>query len=116
MIREKWDRQDLYEKVWQFPLRKLGAEYKISDVALAKICRKLEIPLPGLGHWTKIACGHTIPRPPLAEVGNLPVLIRQVREPETPILPEDAPELERIERLASTATPAVTKAMLAHPL
>ena len=66
MIREKWDRQDLYEKVWQFPLRKLGAEYKISDVALAKICRKLEIPLPGLGHWTKIACGHTIPRPPLA--------------------------------------------------
>jgi hypothetical protein len=111
-----WDRKELYEKVWQFPLRKLAAEYGISDVGLAKVCRKLEIPLPGLGHWTKIACGHTIPRPPLLEVKNLPVLIRQIREPETPVLAEDAPELERIERLAAAATPPVTKAMLAHPL
>ena len=53
-----WNRQELYEKVWQFPLRTLAAEYGISDVGLAKVCRKLEIPLPGLGHWTKIACGH----------------------------------------------------------
>jgi hypothetical protein len=112
----KWDRQELYEKVWQFPLRKLAAEYGISDVGLAKVCRKLEVPLPGLGHWTKIACGHTIPRPPLPEVKNLPVLIRQIREPETPVLTEDAPELERIKSLAAAATPPVTKAMLAHPL
>ncbi len=116
MIREKWDRQELYDKLWQFPLRKLAPEYNISDVGLAKVCRKLEIPLPGLGHWTKIACGQTIPRPPLPEVENLPVLIRQIREPETPVLAEDAPQLERIERLAATATPSVTKAMLAHPL
>jgi len=85
-------------------------------LALAKVCRKLEIPLPGLGHWTKIACGHTIPRPPLPEVESLPILIRQIREPETTILPEDEPELERIERLTTMATPSVTKAMLAHPL
>lgn len=104
--------------MWQFPLRKLAAEYKISDVALAKVCRKLKIPLPGLGHWTKIACGHTIPRPPLPQVENLPLLIRQIRErePEIPVLPEDAPELERIERLATTATPPMTRAMLTHPL
>jgi hypothetical protein len=54
--------------VWHFPLRKLAAEYGISDVGLAKICRKLEIPLPCLGHWTKIACGHSIPRPPLPPI------------------------------------------------
>ncbi len=72
--------------------------------------------IPGLGHWTKIACGHTIPRSPLPQVENPPLLIRQIREPETPVLPEDAPELERIERLATTATPSVTKAMLVHPL
>jgi hypothetical protein len=116
MTGEKWDRQDLYEKVWQFLLRKLAVEYSISDVALAKVCRKLEIPLPGLGHWTKIACGHSIPRPRLPEVENLPELIRQIRETETPLLPEDAPELTRIERVATSATPSVTKAMLAHPL
>jgi len=80
----KWDRQELYEKVWESPLRKLATEYGISDVGLAKICRKLEIPLPG--HWTKIACGRTIPRPPLPLLEKVPVLMRQVREPETPVL------------------------------
>jgi hypothetical protein len=112
----KWNRQELYEMVWQSPLRKLAADYKMSDVGLAKICRKLKIPLPGLGHWTKIACGHTIPRPPLPAMDNVPVVIRKIREPETPVLPEDAPELERIERVAAATTPPVTKAMLAHPL
>jgi hypothetical protein len=111
-----WNRQELYEKVWQFPLRKLAAEYGISDVGLAKVCRKLIIPLPGLGHWTKIACGHTIARPPLPAVENAPVLVRQIREPKTPVLPEDTPELERIERVAAATAPPVTKAMLAHPL
>jgi hypothetical protein len=111
-----WKRQELYEKVWQFPLRKLAVEYGISDVGLAKICRKLEIPLPGLGHWTKIACGQTIARPPLPVMKNTPVLIRQIQEPETRVLPEDTSELERIERVAAATTPPVTKAMLAHPL
>ncbi len=112
----QWDRQELYEKVWQFPLRKLAAEYSLSDVGLAKVCRKLKIPLPGLGHWTKIAHGHSIPRPPLPVVKDLPALARQVREPNSPILAEDAPELERIARIEAGTTPAVTKAMLAHPL
>jgi hypothetical protein len=111
-----WNRQELYEKVWHFPLRKLAVEYGISDVGLAKVCRKLEIPLPGLGYWTRIACGHTIARPPLPVMENIPVLIRRIREPETHVLPEDTPEVERIERVATATTPPVTKAMLAHPL
>ena len=111
-----WNRQELYEKVWQFPLRTLAAEYGISDVGLAKVCRKLEIPLPGLGHWTKIACGQCIARPSLPAMERVPVLIRQMRKSETPILPDDAPKLERIESLSAAKTPPVTKAMLAHPL
>lgn len=47
---------------------------------------------------------------------KIPVLIRRTREPEIPILPADIPELERIERVAAATTPAVTKAMLGHPL
>jgi hypothetical protein len=111
-----WNRQELYEKVWQFPLVTLAGEYGISDVGLAKVCRKLQVPLPGLGHWTKIACGHCIARPPLPAMEDVPVLIRQIRKSETPILPEDAPELERIESVSVAKTPPVTKAMLAHPL
>ena len=114
--RETWNRQELYEKVWQFPLRKLAAEYRISDVGLAKICRKLDIPLPGLGHWTKIACGHAIPRPPLPAMEAASVLLRRVREPQAAVLPEDVPHLEAIERIAAEPSPSVTKAMLAHPL
>src|ERR1700691_2333016 len=111
----KWDRDELYGKVWQSPLQKLATEYGISDVGLAKVCRKLEIPLPGLGHWTKIAFGHSIPRPPLPALENVPVLLRQIRSPEIAVLPEDTPELERIKRIALSSTPIVTKAMLAHP-
>jgi hypothetical protein len=111
-----WNRQELYEKVWQFPLRILAAEYGISDVGLAKVCRKLEIPLPGAGHWTKIACGHNIARPSLPAMESVPVLVRKIPEPKTPVLPEDMPELERIDRVAATTAPAVTKSMLAHPL
>jgi hypothetical protein len=114
--KETWNRQEVYEKVWQFPLRKLAAEYGISDVGLAKVCRKLDIPLPGLGHWTKIACGHTIPRPPLPAMEADPVLVRQVREPQAAVLPEDVPHLEAIERIAAEPSPSVTKSMLAHPL
>ena len=112
----KWDRQELYEKVWQFPLRTLAREHGISDVALANVCRKLQIPLPGLGHWTKIHCGHTIPRPPLPAAENLPVLMRPVPKQETPLLAEDLPKLEMIQQIEEGATPPVTSAMLAHPL
>ena len=112
----QWERQALYEKVWQTPLRKLAAEYGTSDVALAKVCRKLQIPLPGLGHWTKIACGHRIPRPPLPVVNGLPIVMRQVRRPKIFFQPEDFSERVRIERIAAGTTPSVTKEMLAHPL
>jgi hypothetical protein len=78
--------------------------------------RKLDIPLPGLGHWTKIACGHAIPRPPLPATESVPALVRRVRQPQATVLPEDVPHLEAIERIAAEPSPSVTKAMLAHSL
>lgn len=112
----KWVRQELYEKVWQYPLRKLAVEYGISDVALANVCRKLRIPLPALGHWTKIQCGHKIPTPVLPTAEDLPVLLRSAPREKTPLLTEDSPRLEVAERIEAGATPHVTNAMLAHPL
>jgi hypothetical protein len=58
-------RSELYEQVWAEPIRILAPRYGVSDVALAKMCRRLGIPLPGVGHWTKVACGHQVERPPL---------------------------------------------------
>jgi hypothetical protein len=54
-------REELYEKVWTEPVRTVAKGFGVSDVALAKQCKKLKIPLPGRGYWSKKprgrACG-----------------------------------------------------------
>jgi len=37
----------------------------VSDVALAKACRKYRVPLPPRGYWSKVKAGHRMTRPPL---------------------------------------------------
>ncbi len=44
---------ELFDKVWQTPMIKLAHDIGVSDVAVAKACRKTGIPLPGRGHWAK---------------------------------------------------------------
>jgi hypothetical protein len=62
----RFDREKLYEQVWSQPIRKLAPEYGVSDVALAKTCRKLQIPRPGRGYWAKLTAGQRVGRrPPL---------------------------------------------------
>jgi hypothetical protein len=65
----RYDREDLYERVWTVPIRKLAKQYGVSDVALAKSCRKLSIPLPGRGYWAKKVANQPVgPRPPLPAI------------------------------------------------
>lgn len=61
----KLTREDLYQKVWEKPTIKLAAEFGISDVALAKICRKMDVPKPPLGYWRRIETGSKITKTPL---------------------------------------------------
>jgi hypothetical protein len=49
------------------PMQKLAKEYGISDVGLAKVCKKLYVPLPGRGYWAKKAAGKTLERKPRLE-------------------------------------------------
>ena len=58
-------REQLYEQVWSEPIRTLAKRYGLSDVGLAKTCRRLKIPLPGRGYWAKSAAGHHVKRMPL---------------------------------------------------
>jgi hypothetical protein len=58
-------REELYQKVWTTPAIKLAREFGISDVALGKICRRMEIPKPPPGYWRKIETGHPPHVPPL---------------------------------------------------
>ena len=58
-------RSQLYELVWTKPVRDVAADFGISDVALAKRCRALNIPLPWRGYWAKVAAGQKPRRTPL---------------------------------------------------
>jgi hypothetical protein len=58
-------RRELYEQVWTKPLRKLAGQFGVSDVALAKACRRHAVPRPPMGHWTRVEHGKGVARPPL---------------------------------------------------
>ena len=60
-------RNDLYDMVWSEPMTALSKKYNVSDTGLRKICKRLNIPLPKLGHWQRIQYGKKIIRQPLPE-------------------------------------------------
>ena len=49
----KITRNELFVAVWRTPRSRLAKKYGISDVAIAKICRKHKIPMPPRGYWAK---------------------------------------------------------------
>jgi hypothetical protein len=61
----KLSRKELYQKVWEMPRTQLAKEFGISDVAIAKRCKKLKIPQPPVGYWAKVQAGWKIKRVPL---------------------------------------------------
>lgn len=61
----KLTREELYRKVWEKATVKVAADLGISDVGLAKICRKLDVPKPPLGYWRRIETGAKIQPTPL---------------------------------------------------
>jgi hypothetical protein len=62
-------REELHQLVWSKPTRVAAKEFSISDIGLAKICRKLGVKKPPRGLWAKVASGMRMKKPPL---GALP--------------------------------------------
>src|ERR1051325_8381083 len=58
-------REELYERIWKMPATKLAKELGISYVALGKLCRELNVPKPGPGHWRLVELGWQVERPAL---------------------------------------------------
>ena len=111
-------RSALYELVWSKPVRDVAADFGISDVALAKRCRALKIPLPPRGYWARVAAGQKPRRPSLPSFsadrprGSTPSYVTTRSPDGTPALeptirfdPERAAEKTRID---DTDLPAVT--------
>jgi hypothetical protein len=84
-------RSELYEQVWARPMREVAKEYGVSDVALAKTCRKLAVPVPGVGYWARKRAGgrtHRAALPPLPEGVTEEMTVQVWTEDPVPLSPE----------------------------
>lgn len=51
-------------------MTKLAKEFGLSDVGLAKVCKRYEIPRPGVGYWTKQRLGKRVKKKRLPKVDD----------------------------------------------
>jgi hypothetical protein len=104
-LRVPYDREELYREVWEKPLIKVAESYGVSAVALGKTCRKLRVPVPGRGHWAKLAYGKEgAKKPPLPKVDKIPVIYRSPIVQKKPATQnENDPEFAAINGLLSSS-------------
>ena len=55
-----YHRETLYNEVWTFPVTELSQKYHVSDVAIHKVCKSLNIPTPPVGYWAKLRAGKPV--------------------------------------------------------
>ena len=58
-------REQLFDKSWSLPAIRLAAEFGISDVALSKTCKRLNVPRPPRGYWRWLEVGQKVRKPVL---------------------------------------------------
>jgi hypothetical protein len=104
-----WKREQLYAEVWEQPVTKVGEKYGVSDVAIAKLCCRLKVPVPGRGYWARKAAGQTIKQKPLPPSKNPPVIVyrKHVKSPKPQIDSSD-PELVKIADVEAHTVPIPT--------
>ena len=61
----RYNRYKLYEQVWSKPVTHVAKEYGLSDNGLRKICKKLKVPMPGVGYWHRKKHGYKVKKTPL---------------------------------------------------
>jgi hypothetical protein len=91
------NRRELYDLVWSEPLRHLAPRLGLSDVGLAKLCDRLEIPRPAMGYWVAQLHGRGSNRPELPRAQNADDenFTIEVKEEEVcPVAVEPAPQIK----------------------
>jgi hypothetical protein len=75
--RHYFGRDALYDLVWTAPVMEVAKRLGVSDVALAKLSRRANIPIPGRGYWARVESGQQLDRTPLPSTAKgLPDLLR----------------------------------------
>ncbi len=53
-------RDELHERIWTTPTHKLATEFGITGTGLAKICKRMHVPVPPRGYWNKLQAGKPV--------------------------------------------------------
>ncbi|MEO5955548.1 MAG: hypothetical protein ABIR36_07660 [Nitrospiraceae bacterium] len=113
-------RQVLYDQVWSTPMARLAKEYGISDVALAKICKKLHVPYPGRGYWRRKETGKSVKQlslPSNTDPTKQAVTIHRTIRPETVVqLSEDTAQRINAEQTEEQKIEVPDRLTNPHPL
>ena len=98
-------------------MRAVGQELGLSASAVANVCRKHNIPVPSVGHWTKIEVGHKIAPPPLVPELNgneaVHIYVRERLSPELAALAAETSPKVTIPKDISHALALKTEKLLA---
>jgi hypothetical protein len=121
-------RVELYRRVWSTPMRTLAKEFGLTDLELARICEKHQIPRPQVGHWVRVERGYDPEQTPLPDIedAKLDLVNIAVREKPLDALAQDldpkaramlvpAPIAVQTDRSISHPLVLRTKKLLAHP-
>ena len=94
----QYTRETLYEEVWNEPVSTVAKKYGVSDVAIHKICKSMDIPVPPRGYWAKKRAGQNVQKTSLPKSDKRSTITRYFsidRKPPKPepqlmdILPEE---------------------------
>ena len=65
-------RSQIYELIWSRPIQQVAPTLGLSDVGLAKLCKRYDIPRPPRGYWAKLRHDQNPPKSPLPDPGRNP--------------------------------------------
>ncbi len=70
-----YNREKLYEEVWAKPVVDVAVQYGVSDVAIHKICKSLNVPVPPRGYWAKLRAGEKLKKTPLPKTKGISEIV-----------------------------------------
>lgn len=89
-------RAELYELIWTEPMTKVAPRFGLSDVGLAKVCKRCNIPRPPVGYWAQKQVGKEPDRTLLPESANAADDLIEFSMEEKPNPVEASSEADRV--------------------
>lgn len=99
MAENLYEREKLYNEVWDEPVYIVAKRYGVSNVMIKKICKKMNIPVPPPGYWARLQAGQKMKKTPLPSHKG-PNTVRGSRSDSTEITSKESHKPEEIMPLA----------------